>query len=265
MAAKPTGRMHDPDHWDQTAAHYEQTAHPFTVQFADDALAMLPVGPGKRVLDIATGTGALARGAARLGAEVLATDFSPAMVERAIAGGPPNLTGRPMNGEALDLADATFDAVFSIFGVVLFADWRSGLREMARVTRPGGHGVIATWREEGAATFLLLRQILRDLYPERPPVAAMPEGVTVLGEPELLVAELCAAGFREVRFEFRTHDYLLELPGLDTADKLFGMSPDWVALDVAQQAAVIAEVRRRAAGAAVLPIPSTALIAVATR
>ena len=43
------------------------------------------------------------------------------------------------------------------------------------------------------------------------------------------------------------------------------MSPDWVALDDAQRAEVVAEVRRMAEGRAILPIPSTALIAVAER
>ena len=43
-----------------------------------------------------------------------------------------------MNGEALTVPDASFDAAFSIFGVMLFSDWRRGLREQARVLRSGG-------------------------------------------------------------------------------------------------------------------------------
>src|SRR3546814_13231114 len=78
----------------------------------------------------------------------------------------PNVEARVMDGQALALEDASFDAVFSIFGVIMFPDWRKGLAEMARVTRPGGQGVIVTWREHGAATFLLLGQIRRKLFPE---------------------------------------------------------------------------------------------------
>jgi ubiquinone/menaquinone biosynthesis C-methylase UbiE len=77
----------------------------------------------------------------------------------------PNVEARVMDGQALALEDASFDAVFSVFGVIMFPDWRKGLGEMARVTRPGGFGVVATWREEGAATFLLLGEIRRKLFP----------------------------------------------------------------------------------------------------
>ncbi|HZV08822.1 MAG TPA: class I SAM-dependent methyltransferase, partial [Novosphingobium sp.] len=67
----------DPDHWDSAARHYEATAHPFTSRYAETALALVPLGPSSRVLDVAAGTGALALAAARTGAQVLATDFSP--------------------------------------------------------------------------------------------------------------------------------------------------------------------------------------------
>ena len=62
-----------------------------------------------------------------------------------------------MDGQALDLPDAAFDATVSVFGVMLFPDWRAGLREMARVTRPGGSAAIAVWKSaDGAALHLLL-------------------------------------------------------------------------------------------------------------
>lgn len=128
------------DHWDTAAQHYEETAHPFTAHFAEMALAHVPLGPDSRVLDVAAGTGALALAAARTGAQVLATDFSPGMVARIAAAGLPNVETRVMDGQALDLPDGTFDAAFSIFGVMMFPDWRRGLAEMARVTRPGGYG-----------------------------------------------------------------------------------------------------------------------------
>lgn len=258
-------RMHDPAHWDQTADHYETSAHPFTARFAADALARIAVTPGMRVLDVATGTGALALAAARAGAEVLATDFSPAMVARVTAHGVANLQGRTMDGQALDLPDAAFDAVFSIFGVIMFPDWRKGLREMARVTRPGGRGVVAVWQSDGAATHLLLTRIGRALFPERDWRASLPEGNIVLGEPGRLAAELVAAGYRAPEIAEAVHDYRLETAMLDDPDKLFGMAEAWVGLDQAQRAAIVAEVRRLADGRDVLPIPSTALIGVARR
>ncbi len=257
-------RMNDPDRWNQMAKHYEETAHPFTAPFAEAALARITVTPQTRLLDVATGTGALALAAAWAGAQVLATDFSPGMVARATAHGLPNLEGRTMDGQALDLPDASFDAVFSIFGVMMFPDWRKGLAEMARVTRPGGHGVVATWQSEGAATHLLLGQVVRALFPDREWRSGLPEGLTLLGKPETLAAEMVAAGFDVPVIETMSHDYLLRMTNLEPETQ-FGLSEDWATLGPDDQKAVIDEVYRRADGREVLPVPSTALIAVATR
>ncbi len=254
----------NPDRWDKTASHYQQTAHPFTARFAESALARVALTPESYVLDVAAGTGALALAAARTGAKVMATDFSPGMVARVAAAGLPNVEARVMDGQALDLPDATFDAVFSIFGVIMFSDWRKGLAEMRRVTRPGGHGVVTTWQEQGAATFLLLGQIRRKLFPERAGMA-MPEAMQALSDPEDFARELIAAGYRDPRIEKVTHDYELDVAALDEPDTLFGMSPDWTSLSQADKTAVIAEVRQIAGDRPILPIPSTAFIAVAER
>ncbi|MEP9359419.1 methyltransferase domain-containing protein [Sphingomonas sp. KR3-1] len=254
-----------PGHWDDAAATYEATAHPFTSRFAEDALARVTLTPAMRVLDVAAGTGALALAAARSGAQVLATDFSAGMVARIAAAGLANVEARVMDGQALDLPDASFDAVFSVFGVILFPDWRKGLVEMARVTRPGGLGVLATWQSEGAATFLLLSQIRRRLFPKLDGKNKLPEGAVALGDPEWLAAALVDAGFRDPAIDAVTHDFELRVEALDRPETLFGMSQDWVALSAAQQAAVVEEVRRMAGDRAILPIPSTALIAVAER
>jgi cyclopropane fatty-acyl-phospholipid synthase-like methyltransferase len=58
-------QFENPDHWDSAARKYEETAHPFTTRFAEAALARVALGPDSRVLDIAAGTGALARCAFR--------------------------------------------------------------------------------------------------------------------------------------------------------------------------------------------------------
>jgi ubiquinone/menaquinone biosynthesis C-methylase UbiE len=252
------------DHWDSAAQHYEKTAHPFTARYAEAALARVALTPESRVLDIAAGTGALALAAARGGAQVLATDFSPGMVARIAAAGLPNVKAKVMDGQALALPDAGFDAVFSIFGVIMFPDWRKGLAEMARVTRPGGHGVVATWQDRGAATFLLLGQVRRNLWPERTSMA-MPDAVQALSDPADFARELVAAGYRDPAIESVTFDYELDVAALAEPDTLFGMSPDWTELDDKEKAMVVAEVRRMAGDHAILPIPSTALIGVAVR
>jgi demethylmenaquinone methyltransferase/2-methoxy-6-polyprenyl-1,4-benzoquinol methylase len=109
------------------------------------------VGPGSRVLDVATGTGDLAiELARRVGTEgeILGSDFSEGMLERARAKvaalEPVGVRPRFEWADAMELpyADASFDAVTVGFGARNFADLSRGLSEMARVARPGGRVVV---------------------------------------------------------------------------------------------------------------------------
>lgn len=252
------------DHWNSATRKYRQTAHPFTELYAEAALRRVPLTPESRILDVATGTGALALTAARTGAAVLATDFSPGMIASVNAEGIKNIEAKVMDGQALDLPDASFDAVFSIFGVIMFPDWRKGLTEMARVTKLGGFGVVATWQDRGAATFLLLGQIRAKLFPGRVGMQ-MPTGVLALSDPADFAHAMLEAGYRNPQIESVTHDFVLDTEDLAEPERLFGMSPDWVSLTGTEKSAVIAEVWTRAGGKRFLPISSTALIAVARR
>ena len=90
-------------------------------------------------------------------------------------------------------------------------------------------------------------------------------GIRTRGYPAGVAERCIAAGYHDPRIEHVTHDYLLDIAALAEPDTLFGMSPDWTSLSDAQKAAVIGEVRQMAAGRAALPIPSTALVAVARR
>lgn len=250
--------------WDHTADHYERTAHPFTSLYARDALARVPITPQSRVLDIATGTGALALAAASAGAQVLATDFSAGMVARVAAAALPNVQTRVMDGQALDLPDMSFDATFSIFGLIMFPDWRKGLSEMYRVTRAGGYGVVGSWQARGAASFLLLSEVRQALFPDKPTMP-MPEAFKLLSRSDSFADALIAAGFNDPQIEFVTHDFHLEIAALDQPDTLFGMSPDWTGLSAQEKAAIVAHIRQMADNQPVLPVPSTALIGVARR
>lgn len=97
------------------------------------------VRPGYRAVDVCTGTGqTLAEVEAALGGRGLAVgiDFTPEMLERA--------TGRRVLGDALTLPfpDGAFDVAVSAFALRDVADQRAMVREMARVTRPGGRVAI---------------------------------------------------------------------------------------------------------------------------
>ena len=102
------------------------------------------VGPGDRVLDVATGTGDLAvELASRVGPSgtVVGMDFSEAMLERARAKAP-SLTFEAGDAQALMYESDSFAAATVGFGARNFGDLKLGLSEMARVVRPGGRVVV---------------------------------------------------------------------------------------------------------------------------
>src|SRR3954464_15596630 len=122
------------------------------------AADLAALGPGDSALDVACGTGDLAIELARrvgTGGEVIGTDFSEEMLERARAKAP----GLAWEwGNALDLpyANDRFDAATVGFGARNFSDLERGLAEMARVVRPGGRVVvleITTPRRAPLSTF----------------------------------------------------------------------------------------------------------------
>ena len=264
--AEPAGGHDERAYWNDLAARYEAMVAPFTGHFAHAAIAGVAIGSGTRLLDVATGTGALALWAADRGATVTAIDFAPAMVARVAAHQHPRITALEMDGQALTLPDAAFDVVASIFGVMLFPDWRAGLAEMARVCRPGGTAIVAVWSDpEGAAIFELLADVRGTLFPGAPRPAP-PPGMLALSSADGLAAALVAAGFAAPEVRRETHDFQLDLRLLDDPDKAFGAMPLWADLDAAQRLQVRAEIARRVASAGAIetfPITSTALIATA--
>ena len=162
-----------PEGWNPVPRAYETMVAPFTRLFALDALRLANVQPGQRVLDVGAGTGVLSLAAAALGAEVLATDFSPGMVDylkgKAEAQGSRGVQAVVMDGQALDVADNRFDAVFSIFGLMFFPDRAAGFRELHRVTRPKGLAVVASWSSMERVRFAqAILGTLREAVPNLP-------------------------------------------------------------------------------------------------
>ena len=259
-------QISDRTFWDAYAKG-QSAVIPFMEGFANRAMSEASLAPGSRVLDIATGTGAMAVVAAKAGMAVLATDFSPGMVSTVASYGIANIEARVMDGQALDLADASFDAAFSMFGVVLFADWRAGLSEMARVVRTGGVGSVGVWKAPGgAAATLLCSQLCGELFRhlELPVVA---DGQVEMRDPDRLRAVLISAGFSEVRVVEETNDFFVDAASMDDPDRLFTFNPLWPQLDAEQRARIISTIDaslRRTPGRP-LAVPTTALIATAIR
>jgi SAM-dependent methyltransferase len=116
-------------------------------------LAAARLRAGERVLDLACGTGILARQAATAvgsSGQVVGADLRPGMLAVAQALPPPagaSIEWRQADAHELPLEDARFDAVLCQQGLQFFADRPRALREMKRVGRPGGRVVLALWRE----------------------------------------------------------------------------------------------------------------------
>lgn len=118
--------------------------------------AAVDASPGTRVLDLAAGTGTSSAEYAREGADVVACDFSTGMVAEGRRRHP-EITFVAGDAMALPFADATFDVVTISYGLRNVQDTALALREMARVTRPGGRLVVAEFSTPTWAPF-------RDLY-----------------------------------------------------------------------------------------------------
>jgi SAM-dependent methyltransferase len=110
---------------------------------------------GRRVLDVACGSGNVALVAARRYCEVTGLDLVPELVERARERArAERLDVRFLVGDAqaLPFEDAEFDYVFSTFGVMFAPDQERAARELVRVCRPGGTIALASWRPEGVVS-----------------------------------------------------------------------------------------------------------------
>ncbi|MGW9111640.1 demethylmenaquinone methyltransferase [Microbacterium sp. NPDC055683] len=134
--------------FDQVAARYDLTNVAMTV--GNDALwraattrAVAP-RPGERILDLAAGTAASSASLARSGAEVVAADFSPGMLAegRRRHGALRNLRFVEADATELPFEDDSFDAVTMSYGLRNVNDPKKALRELLRVTKPGGRLVI---------------------------------------------------------------------------------------------------------------------------
>jgi ubiquinone/menaquinone biosynthesis C-methylase UbiE len=115
-------------------------------------VAACGVGPGDRVLDVATGSGNAAIPAAMAGATVVACDLTPAMFEagrRQAAFCGVEIEWREADAEALPFADGQFDVVISCVGVMFAPHHQRSADELIRVCRPGGRIGLVSWTPEG--------------------------------------------------------------------------------------------------------------------
>ncbi len=169
--------------------------------------------PGQRVLDVACGTGVLAREAARRvgAASVSGLDCNPAMLAVA-ARAAPDIDWQPGRAEELPFAAGAFDAVVSQFGLMFFDDPAAALGEMRRVLRPGGALAVAVWaRIEDSPGYAAMAGLLERLFGER--IARELYAPFRLGEPGATAALLRSSGWPEA--DLATVSGVARFPSLD--------------------------------------------------
>jgi len=185
-----------------------QLVGPLFRPFAEDLIARLNPGGHDRLLDVACGTGIVARVAReRMGpaARIVGVDASPLML--AVARGvDATIDWREGNAMSLPVADGErFSLLTCHQGLQFFPDKMAAAREMRRVLQPGGRVAIATWRPLGES------RLFRDLHA----IAQQHLGPIVdarhsFGDDRAIVRLLADAGFHKLQVETITHDIRMD-------------------------------------------------------
>jgi len=148
--------------WESIPRAYQDAFGTLTTQTIGPLLDATRVGPGVRVLDVATGPGYVASAAAQRGATAVGVDFSAAMLAEARRHFPA-VDFQEGDAEALPFPDASFDAVVMNFGLLHLGRPEEALAEAHRVLRPSGRIGFTVWAkpEEAVAFGIVLGAIQR--------------------------------------------------------------------------------------------------------
>jgi SAM-dependent methyltransferase len=213
-----TGTFDPHQYKSTTRAQWEQAAEawhrwgPFIEEWLGPATARMldaaSITAGSRVLDVAAGAGGQSIAAARRvgpGGHVLATDISPGILgyaaKAASEAGLTNVATRELDGERLDVAEESFDAVISRVGLIYFPDQQAALASMRRALRPGGRISAVVYSPADRNGFFAIPVGIIRRRAQLPPPAAGQPGPFSLGAPGVAEQALARAGFRDITVE----------------------------------------------------------------
>jgi SAM-dependent methyltransferase len=224
---------------------------------------------GSRVLDVAAGNGNAALAAARRWCDVVATDYVPALLDRArqraVADHLP-IEFREADAENLPFPDASFDTVLSTFGVMFTPDQERAAREMLRVCRSGGKIGLANWTPES-----FIGQLFRAIGKYIPPAPGLKS--PALWGTEVRLAELFGSGATSIETHRRQFVFRFRSPAhwLDVFRTYYGpVHKAFAALDAQKQAELADDLmglmeRMNRSADATLVLPSDYVEVIVTR
>jgi ubiquinone/menaquinone biosynthesis C-methylase UbiE len=196
--------------FDGSAKEYDRVGPSIFAQFGERLVEQMPLARGARVLDVATGKGAVLLPAARrVGSKGHATgiDLSKGILkeaERAArAEGLTNVELRKMDAEHLEFPDNTFDFVTCAFALFLFPDTEAALREMYRVCKLGGYVAVTNFGKK-PPPFEPGLSILIQQFIEYQVQIIMPPQLNYT--PQEMKALLRPFGFRSIKAHSETND-----------------------------------------------------------
>jgi ubiquinone/menaquinone biosynthesis C-methylase UbiE len=241
-----------------------------TLQIVGEELCeALDLRAGEKVLDVAAGNGNASLAAARRWGEVTATDYVPALLERARERSTADrldIEFREADAEDLPFDDGAFDVVLSTFGVMFTPDQDRAAAELARVCRRGGRIGLANWTPDG-----FIGQLFKTIGKYIPPATGVRS--PALWGTRVRIEELFSAQAAEIRtaqrhfvFRYRSPEHWIHI-----FRTYYGpLLKAFAALDAAAQAALEEDVRQliarfNRAGDGTMVVPSEYLEIVITR
>lgn len=203
---------------------------------------------GAHVLDVACGTGVVARNAAVIVGEsgkVIGVDFNQSMLDVAATMIPPgvsNIEWRQADASNLAIADATIDVAICQQGLQFFPDKVSALLEMRRALKPDGRVWLAVWQspEHSPVNHAQNEALSHHLGPEEVKVSRAPFS---LGDPDELRSLMKAANFREIEVQEAVITRDMAPPHISIPAQLTStpLGPKIAALEEGKRSAIVAE------------------------
>ena len=186
--------------WDLVAEGYSEITMKLFQGYTDAALEMTKLNSQSRILDLACGPGTLALTAAKKVDHVKALDFSREMLgilDKTLKNEDiNNIETHCGDGQALPYDDDSFDAAYSMFGLMFFPERMKGYKEIYRTLKPGGEVVISSWAPISESPVMeAVFGALRAMMPNMPEAQS---DVESLENPEFFAKEITEAGFKDV-------------------------------------------------------------------